>query len=217
MSRHAGAIQALAVKGVIGAIKEPIAALTSVSNLLGVKAIKQLEGHPEYTAVYELLQVSCTYLRSRVWHPSTLTCLSGSSFTCSSLPQIFSFKKLKDLVEYNAANPTVLPKYSIDLDKAMRDMRLLSLSLLAHDFEEIPYDAIAETLQIPKVRLTFEAHNSQRVGTRELKVIARLSGQDEVETWVVHAITAKLIEAKMNQQQVRRMIGIDAMSGVGGS
>lgn len=50
-------IHPYAVKGVIGAIKEPIAALTSVSNLLSLKPIKQLEGHPKFKKVFELLQV----------------------------------------------------------------------------------------------------------------------------------------------------------------
>lgn len=43
-------------------------------------------------------------------------------------------------------------EYSLDKDKAVRDMRILSLSLLASEFEEIPYDEVSATLHIPKVR-----------------------------------------------------------------
>lgn len=133
----------LAIKGVIGAVKEPLAALTSSANLLGLPAIKQLANDANHKAVHQLLQ-------------------------------IFSFGKLADFLEYEKEHPKVLAQYSIDREKALRDMRLLSLSLLAGEYEEIPYSAVSATLQVPET---------------------------EVEAWVVQAITARLIEAKMDQQQ----------------
>ena len=54
------------------------------------------------------------------------------------------------------------------------NLRLLSLSLLASEYEEIPYAEVGATLQVP---------------------------QGEVEAWVVEAITAGLVEARMDQQQ----------------
>ncbi len=133
----------LAVKGVVGAIKEPLGALTQISTLLALPAVKRLEGNAAHGSVYQLLQV-------------------------------FSFGKLADLLEYEKANPDVLGKHGIDREKAVRDMRLLSLSLLASEYEEIPYGEVSQTLQVP---------------------------QEEVEAWVVEAITAKLVEARMDQQQ----------------
>ena len=137
------ATAALAVKGVIGAVKEPLVALSSASNLLGLPAVKRLAADPAHKAVHELLQV-------------------------------FSFGKLADLLEYEGKHPGVLAAQGVDREKALRDMRLLSLSLLAAEYEEIPYSAVSATLQVP---------------------------HDEVESWVVQAITAKLLEAKMDQQQ----------------
>lgn len=51
-------------------------------------------------------------------------------------------------------------------------MRLLSLCSLATDYEEIPYEAIASTLQI---------------------------NATDVETWVIDAVSSGLLSAKMNQ------------------
>jgi translation initiation factor 3 subunit M len=138
----------LAVKGVIGAIKEPLAALTQISTLLALPAVKRLEGDAAHGAVYQLLQV-------------------------------FSFGKLGDLLAYEQSHPDVLARHGIEREKAVRDMRLLSLSLLASEFEEIPYAEVSKTLQVP---------------------------QEEVEAWVVEAITAKLIEARMDQQAEAVMV-----------
>ncbi|KAM3576369.1 hypothetical protein VYU27_001720 [Nannochloropsis oceanica] len=132
---------ALAVKGVIGAVKQPLTALSS--SLLGLPAVKRLAADPAHKTVHELLQV-------------------------------FSFGKLADFLEYESKYPGVLAAQGVDREKALRDMRLLSVSLLAAEYEEIPYSAVSATLQIP---------------------------HDEVESWVVQAITAKLLEAKMDQQQ----------------
>lgn len=137
------ATAALAVRGVIGAVKEPLAALSSAANLLGLPAVKRLAAEPAHQAVHELLQV-------------------------------FSFGKLADLLEYEDKHPGVLAAHGVDREKALRDMRLLSLSLLAAEYEEIPYAAVSATLQVP---------------------------HGEVESWVVQAITARLLEAKMDQQQ----------------
>lgn len=51
------AIQELAVKGVVNAVKAPIESLTSSANLLHLPAISQLQGHPQYSAIYRLLEV----------------------------------------------------------------------------------------------------------------------------------------------------------------
>lgn len=53
-------------------------------------------------------------------------------------------------------------------------MRLLSLCSLSTEHEEIPYDAIASTLQVD---------------------------QSDVENWVIAAVSSGLLEAKMDQLQ----------------
>jgi translation initiation factor 3 subunit M len=134
---------ALAVKGVIGAVREPLNALRSASDLLSLPAVKRLASDPAHKAVHELLEIFC-------------------------------FGKLADLTEYEDRNPGVLEANGVGREKALRDMRLLSLSLLAAEYEEIPYEAISATLQVP---------------------------HEDVESWIVEAITARLLEAKMDQEQ----------------
>jgi len=51
-------IQDVAVKGVVSAVKAPIESLTSTADLLNLKAIRQLKGHSQYGAIYQLLEVN---------------------------------------------------------------------------------------------------------------------------------------------------------------
>lgn len=53
------------MKGVVSAVKAPIESLTSRADLLNLKAIRQLKGHPQYGAIYHLLEVS--YHLYRLW------------------------------------------------------------------------------------------------------------------------------------------------------
>lgn len=69
-------------------------------------------------------------------------------------------------------NSAVLQKLGLSHDAIVSKMRLLSLAGLAGESGEIPYARVAEALHC-------EA--------------------DEVEMWVVHAISVKLIDAKMDQ------------------
>lgn len=61
----------------------------------------------------------------------------------------------------------------------MRKMRLLSLASLGAESNEVPYALIAQTLQIP---------------------------EEDVEMWIIDAVSAKLIEAKLNQ--VKRVANV---------
>mmetsp|Transcript_37003 Transcript_37003/g.48721 ORF Transcript_37003/g.48721 Transcript_37003/m.48721 type:complete len:435 (+) Transcript_37003:31-1335(+) len=85
---------------------------------------------------------------------------------------IFSAEKLDVFEEFIGKNPKILEKYELDTEQCTSNMRLLSLSSLATEHEEIPYSVISETLKI-------EA--------------------EAVEEWVVRAINADLLEAKMDQ------------------
>ena len=73
-----------------------------------------------------------------------------------------------------STNQTTLTQYDLPQEECIRHMRLLSLCSLATEHEEIPYDAIASTLQIP---------------------------EEEVESWVIAAVSSGLLSAKMDQLQ----------------
>ncbi|CAN0434167.1 unnamed protein product, partial [Phaeothamnion confervicola] len=72
------------------------------------------------------------------------------------------------------ANAATLQQYEIDHEACVANMRLLSLCSLATEHEEIPYSAVASTLQVD---------------------------ENEVEGWVLRCIQAGLMEAKMDQLQ----------------
>ncbi len=67
---------------------------------------------------------------------------------------------------------TVFSTFGLDEEVCMKNMCLLSLVSLAGEHEEIPYGAIATTLNIP---------------------------EEEVEHWVIRAVSSGLMEAKMDQ------------------
>jgi len=65
-----------------------------------------------------------------------------------------------------------LKSVGISHDECLKKIRFLSLATLASENHEIPYSLVAETLNIP---------------------------EEDVETWIILAISAGLIEAKMDQ------------------
>lgn len=91
-----------------------------------------------------------------------------------SLLSIFQQGKLEDFQSFIKTNPSACSDYNISEEEAIRHMRLLSLCSLATEHEEIPYDAIAATLQVD---------------------------QSEVEGWVIAAVSSGLVSAKMDQLQ----------------
>jgi len=84
---------------------------------------------------------------------------------------IFSSEKLDEFEEFIKKND-ILEKYDLNKEECTANMRLLSLASLATEHEEIPYHVIADTLKIEP---------------------------EHVEDWVVRAINAGLLEAKMDQ------------------
>lgn len=91
------------------------------------------------------------------------------------LLHIFSVEKLEEYKAFHQKNAKTLADNNIDHESCVFSMRLLSLCSLATEHEEIPYHVVAETLQV--------------------------SGDDEVEDWVLRTIQAGLMEAKMDQMQ----------------
>eukprot|EP01112_Ceratiomyxa_fruticulosa_P024217 TRINITY_DN973_c0_g1_i1.p1 TRINITY_DN973_c0_g1~~TRINITY_DN973_c0_g1_i1.p1 ORF type:complete len:404 (+),score=97.63 TRINITY_DN973_c0_g1_i1:113-1324(+) len=88
------------------------------------------------------------------------------------LVRIFATEKLDQYQAFIKEHPGFVESLGLHVEDCTHKMRLLSLASLGAEHEEIPYAIIAQTLQIP---------------------------EDEVEGWIITAIGAKLIEAKMNQ------------------
>ncbi|XP_062151015.1 uncharacterized protein LOC133859588 [Alnus glutinosa] len=89
------------------------------------------------------------------------------------LLKIFLTQRLDAYLEFHAANSTLLKSYGLVHEDCITKMRLMSLVDLASDESgQIPYALIRDTLRI---------------------------NDDEVELWVVKAITVKLIDCKMDQ------------------
>mmetsp|Transcript_17931 Transcript_17931/g.25533 ORF Transcript_17931/g.25533 Transcript_17931/m.25533 type:complete len:422 (+) Transcript_17931:44-1309(+) len=90
------------------------------------------------------------------------------------LLEIFAKGKLKDYEDFVTANGRMLEEFGLSKDECIRHMRLLSLCSLAAEHEEIPYGAIASTLNV---------------------------NAEDVEKWVIDAVSSGLISAKMDQLQ----------------
>eukprot|EP01103_Thecamoeba_quadrilineata_P005987 TRINITY_DN15728_c0_g1_i1.p1 TRINITY_DN15728_c0_g1~~TRINITY_DN15728_c0_g1_i1.p1 ORF type:complete len:398 (+),score=70.68 TRINITY_DN15728_c0_g1_i1:40-1233(+) len=93
------------------------------------------------------------------------------------LLKLFASEKLESFTNFHKNNPDYLESVGISHDESLKKIRLLSLATLAVEHQELSYSLIAETLKIE---------------------------EDDVESWVVLAISAKLIDAKMNQ--LRRVV-----------
>jgi translation initiation factor 3 subunit M len=97
------------------------------------------------------------------------------------LLSIFSTGKLVDYMAfYNKNNgAALLSKYALQHEEIVMNMRLLTMCSLATEHTEIPYESIATELDVPL---------------------------ESVEHWVVNTISAKLIDAKMDQLTQRVLI-----------
>jgi len=88
------------------------------------------------------------------------------------LLQIFAQEKLDAYQAFQAKHPDFLESVGLTEGHCLHKIRLLSLASLGAESNEIPYALIAQTLQI---------------------------SEDAVESWIIDAVSAKLIEAKLNQ------------------
>lgn len=105
--------------------------------------------------------------------------LAGSNGTKDlyKLLEIFQEGKLQ---EYRALKKDdILSKYGLNEEQCTRNMRILSLSSLAAESEEVPYNLVAKTLDIKET---------------------------EVESWVIAAVSSGLLSAKMDQIEQRIMV-----------
>lgn len=89
------------------------------------------------------------------------------------LLKIFLTHRLDAYLDFHAANSTLLKSYGLIHEDCITKMRLMSLADLgSNNSGEIPYALIKDTLRVT---------------------------DDEVELWIVKAITAKLLDCKMDQ------------------
>ncbi|KAI1127940.1 PCI-domain-containing protein [Nemania abortiva] len=89
---------------------------------------------------------------------------------------VFAEKDLEDYDEFREEHEGFVEKEHLDAEKLQTKMRLLTFTSLAARTQtrEIPYDEIAEALQIP---------------------------MEEVELWIIDVIRAQLVEGRMSQQK----------------
>jgi len=89
------------------------------------------------------------------------------------LLKIFLTKRLDSYLEFQSANSTLLQGYGLVHEDCITKMRLMSLlDLSSHCSGEIPYSAITKALGI---------------------------NDDEVEYWIVKAISSKILDCKVDQ------------------
>jgi translation initiation factor 3 subunit M len=97
--------------------------------------------------------------------------------------KVFQEGKLDDynsFLQSNGGEDKVLKPWGLSTETCIRQMRILSLCSLAVEHEEIPYSVVAKTLLLPN--------------------------EDEVESWVIAAVSSGLLSAKMDQLQHKVMV-----------
>lgn len=103
--------------------------------------------------------------------------LERTSAPLFALLKVFQEGKLEDYNAFVASNGGfgVLKQWGeVSSENCVRYMRILSLCSLASEHEEIPYQVVADTLQ---------------------------TSLDDVESWVIAAVSSGLLSAKMDQLQ----------------
>jgi len=94
-----------------------------------------------------------------------------------ALLEIFQQGKLQDYRTFKKEK--VLSKYELNEADCTRHIRILSLCSLAAESEEVPYNLVAETLDV---------------------------SEEEVESWVIAAVSSGLLSAKMDQIEQKIMV-----------
>jgi translation initiation factor 3 subunit M len=115
--------------------------------------------------------------RSLLENPA-IQALAGSSKELYGLLEVFQEGKLQDFRAF-PNKEAVLAKFGLSEEECTRHMRILSLCSLATETEEVPYDLVAKTLDV---------------------------SPDEVESWVIAAVSSGLLSAKMDQIQQKIMV-----------
>jgi len=110
----------------------------------------------------------------RILSLPAIAALSKSQPALYDLLKIIMEGRLQDYRDFTAMpdKMTVFGTFGLNEEECMKNMCLLSLVSLAGEHEEIPYSAIASTLNID---------------------------ENDVERWVIRAVSSGLMEAKMDQ------------------
>mmetsp|Transcript_27221 Transcript_27221/g.57806 ORF Transcript_27221/g.57806 Transcript_27221/m.57806 type:complete len:451 (-) Transcript_27221:176-1528(-) len=118
----------------------------------------------------------------RILSIPAISALQRSQPALHDLLKIFMEGKLQDYRDFTAMpdKTSVFAQFGLDEEECMRNMCLLSLVSLAGEHEEIPYGAVASTLNV---------------------------SEDDVERWVIRAVSSGLMEAKMDQ--LRRVVLVE--------
>ncbi|GAP86034.1 putative eukaryotic translation initiation factor 3 subunit M [Rosellinia necatrix] len=131
---------------------------------IALRALKTALHSPAQYDFQDLLNVPCVQALSETHAPYF------------ELLTIFAEKDLEDYNQFREEHDGFVEKENLDLEKLQTKMRLLTFTSLAARTQtrEIPYDEIAEALQI---------------------------STEEVELWVIDVIRAQLVEGRMSQQK----------------
>lgn len=131
---------------------------------IALRALKTALLSPTQYDFQDLLNVPCVQALSDT-HPVYFELLT-----------VFAEKDLEDFNQFREEHEGFVEKEHLDLEKLQTKMRLLTFASLAarSQTREIPYDEIAEALQI----------------SREV-----------VELWIIDVIRAQLVEGRMSQQK----------------
>ncbi|KAK5632943.1 hypothetical protein RRF57_008659 [Xylaria bambusicola] len=131
---------------------------------IALRALKTALLSPTQYDFQDLLNVPC------------VQALSESHPVYFELLTVFAEKDLEDFNQFREEHEDFVEKEHLDLEKLQTKMRLLTFASLAarSQTREIPYDEIAEALQISK---------------------------EVVELWIIDVIRAQLVEGRMSQQK----------------
>ncbi len=131
---------------------------------IALRALRAALLSPTQYDFQDLLNVPCVQALSET-HPIYFELLT-----------VFAEKDLEDYNEFREEHEGFVEKENLDLEKLQTKMRLLTFASLAarSQTREIPYDEIAEALQISK---------------------------EVVELWIIDVIRAQLVEGRMSQQK----------------
>ncbi|KAG7353891.1 PCI domain containing protein [Nitzschia inconspicua] len=112
--------------------------------------------------------------------------LDQSDVKLLALLKVFQEGGIDDYFAYIKTNggDAVLTQWGLSAEECARNMRILSLCSLAGEHEEIPYALVAERLQ---------------------------TSQEEVEKWVIAAVSSGLLSAKMDQLKLTEKVSRQVM------
>eukprot|EP01119_Soliformovum_irregulare_P002413 TRINITY_DN1266_c0_g1_i1.p1 TRINITY_DN1266_c0_g1~~TRINITY_DN1266_c0_g1_i1.p1 ORF type:complete len:420 (+),score=167.67 TRINITY_DN1266_c0_g1_i1:78-1262(+) len=124
------------------------------------------------TAVRDALAASDVFEFDRLMEIPSVKDLESSNKDLFELLKIFVSGNLESFRNFVGKSPNCLQANGLDSEAATTKIRLLSLASLAVNSQEISYATVAQALQV---------------------------NEDEVEAWIISAISEKILQARMDQ------------------